>query len=415
MKRLLLLSLILFNSSFLIHQSALAQAPGKFKYQAVVRDANGAAVQNENVNIRFQIYNAPAGGTVVYQEDFPPPTGGQPVNTGNFGVVNLEVGGSATVGDLATLEWGSGAYYANIQMRPASGGTYADISDTRAQLVSVPYALYAASAGATGQPVSITGAGATTVTGSFPSFTVSSTDENTTYTAGAGIAISGSNVISNSAPNTDQNLTLSGNTLALSGSTPASVTLNFTVNGSEVSLNGTPVFTVPNLTPAGTIVAFGGTTAPAGWVMCDGASYSTGGQYANLFAAIGSAFGGSGNNFNVPDFRGRFLRGHDGSADRDPDKASRTAMNLGGLTGNNVGSVQGDAFQGHWHQVSARSGSFASGSFFNLTNGYSNGSAPNGAGSGEARNIISDNVNGTPRVSSETRPVNAYVNYIIKL
>jgi hypothetical protein len=41
------------------------------------------------------------------------------------------------------------------------------------------------------QTVSITGSGATTVSGTYPSFTISSTDNNTTYTAGSGLALSG--------------------------------------------------------------------------------------------------------------------------------------------------------------------------------------------------------------------------------
>jgi len=49
--------------------------------------------------------------------------------------------------------------------------------------------------------------------------------------------------------------------------------------------------------------------APAGWLMCDGSSYARVGQYANLFAAIGTAYGGSGTTFNVPDLRGRVMVG----------------------------------------------------------------------------------------------------------
>jgi hypothetical protein len=56
------------------------------------------------------------------------------------------------------------------------------------------------------QTVTITGGGATSVTGTYPSFTVSSTD--TTYTAGTGISINGSNVIANTAP--DQTVTITG-------------------------------------------------------------------------------------------------------------------------------------------------------------------------------------------------------------
>jgi microcystin-dependent protein len=63
-------------------------------------------------------------------------------------------------------------------------------------------------------------------------------------------------------------------------------------------------------TPLGTINAFGGSTAPEGWLLCQGQAISRT-TYADLFAVIGTAFGaGDGSTtFNVPDLRGEFLRG----------------------------------------------------------------------------------------------------------
>jgi microcystin-dependent protein len=57
-------------------------------------------------------------------------------------------------------------------------------------------------------------------------------------------------------------------------------------------------------TPAGSMIDFAGSTAPTGWLMCDGSSYSAT-SYPALFAVIGYTWGGSGPNFNVPDMRGR--------------------------------------------------------------------------------------------------------------
>lgn len=60
------------------------------------------------------------------------------------------------------------------------------------------------------------------------------------------------------------------------------------------------------LIPAGTMVLFGGTSAPSGWLLCDGSAYSRT-TYAALFAAIGTTWGvgDGGTTFNVPDLRGR--------------------------------------------------------------------------------------------------------------
>lgn len=59
--------------------------------------------------------------------------------------------------------------------------------------------------------------------------------------------------------------------------------------------------------PIGMITMFGGSAAPVGWALCNGASKSTTDPaYAALFAVVGYAYGGSGANFNLPDLRGRF-------------------------------------------------------------------------------------------------------------
>ena len=48
-------------------------------------------------------------------------------------------------------------------------------------------------------------------------------------------------------------------------------------------------------------------TEKTGWLLCDGASYSTT-DYPELFAVIGYTFGGSEDNFNVPNYKGKFLQ-----------------------------------------------------------------------------------------------------------
>ena len=64
--------------------------------------------------------------------------------------------------------------------------------------------------------------------------------------------------------------------------------------------------------PPGAIIPYGGSSAPSGYLMCDGTSYAQA-SYAALYAIIGTTYGGSGGNFNVPDLRGKFPLGHSGS------------------------------------------------------------------------------------------------------
>jgi len=62
--------------------------------------------------------------------------------------------------------------------------------------------------------------------------------------------------------------------------------------------------------PSGVVFPFAGATAPYGYLICDGRAVSRT-DYAQLFSAIGTAHGvGDGSTtFNLPDYRGNFLRG----------------------------------------------------------------------------------------------------------
>lgn len=79
-----------------------------------------------------------------------------------------------------------------------------------------------------------------------------------------------------------------------------------------------------NLLPAGVIWLYGGTAAPTGWLLCDGASLLRS-SFADLFTAIGTAYGAAdGTHFNVPDLRQRFPLGK---------ATSGTGATLGGTGG----------------------------------------------------------------------------------
>lgn len=60
--------------------------------------------------------------------------------------------------------------------------------------------------------------------------------------------------------------------------------------------------------PVGMIMPFGGEVAPAGYLMCDGSSYLAS-DYPELFAQIGYYYGGSDDNFNVPNLYNRVVVG----------------------------------------------------------------------------------------------------------
>lgn len=150
--------------------------------------------------------------------------------------------------------------------------------------------------------------------------------------------------------------------------------------------------------PTGSIIAYGGRIIPNGWLLCDGSSVSRI-TYNRLFTTIDSVWGnGNGiSTFHLPDLRGQFLRGVSGSSSNDPDANSRTAKNSNGNLGNNIGSFQTDELKSHTHSFSTTSQS-----------GFPNVNLPNGS-YGYPGNAVTNYTGG-----NETRPVNAYVYYIIK-
>jgi microcystin-dependent protein len=154
------------------------------------------------------------------------------------------------------------------------------------------------------------------------------------------------------------------------------------------------------MTPIGVVEMYAGTTAPFGYLVCDG-SLVLRATYPELFAVCGTAFGFTNTaNFRLPDLRGRFVRMVDGGAGLDPNAATRTAMNTGGATGNNLGSVQADELKSHNHTVKFTPQGANPENFDEAIIGDGNG--------------FPANVNATFTGGSETRPVNAYLNFIIK-
>jgi microcystin-dependent protein len=104
----------------------------------------------------------------------------------------------------------------------------------------------------------------------------------------------------------------------------------------------------------GEIITFAGTTCPTFSLAADGSAVSRT-TYSSLFTAISTRYGaGDGSTtFNLPDYRGYFLRGWDNGAGRDTGSSSRTNSG-GGITGDNVGTKQGDQNAAHTHTLSQR-------------------------------------------------------------
>lgn len=139
----------------------------------------------------------------------------------------------------------------------------------------------------------------------------------------------------------------------------------------------------------GDIIMRSNSTVSTAYFECDGATKDTTAE-ADLFAAIGYVYGGSGANFNLPDLRGQFPRGWDHGAGVDPDAGTRTG-------GDTVGSTQADEFKSHIHTKDSYGPQYA-GAASGVYGVYANTS---GSSTGSAG-------------GNETRPVNTNVMFAIK-
>lgn len=90
--------------------------------------------------------------------------------------------------------------------------------------------------------------------------------------------------------------------------------------------------TIAALVPAGVATAFAGSSAPTGWLICDGTSLARSGMYANLFAAIGTTYGSvDGTHFTLPDLRGYTVYGYK-SSDTNFDTLNTPSVYVGEKT-----------------------------------------------------------------------------------
>lgn len=189
-----------------------------------------------------------------------------------------------------------------------------------------------------------------------------------------------------------------------------------------------PFFVRPGFgdAPVGSVLAFAGTlgsvgSSPAGaphttspleawgWMYCDGRTLLTH-LYPELFAALGYVYGGSGAQFKIPDLRGYFLRGTGTGSQVDPDQSQRTVPPGGQGEAAGVGSIQQFAMQTHEHVYDS-----APAPATPSQQGTAAGapSATQTLTSGGPTSSLAPP--GNVKVSQfETRPVNVYVNYIIK-
>ena len=117
----------------------MAQVPGAFNYQAMVRNTTGQVLPDQNVSLKISIVKGILPGTVAYSEV-------HNTSTNAYGMINLQIGtGTVLSGDMNAIEWDQDIYHLRVEMDPSGGTNYAEMGTSR--ILSVPYALFS---GATG-------------------------------------------------------------------------------------------------------------------------------------------------------------------------------------------------------------------------------------------------------------------------
>ena len=153
----------------------------------------------------------------------------------------------------------------------------------------------------------------------------------------------------------------------------------------------------------GQIIEFPSNLIPSNTLLCDGSEISRD-TYSELFSVINTIYGeGDGSTtFNIPDYRGTFLRCTGGNAAE-------------------LGTAQGDAIRNITGQVSVRPGAqstttiiSANGAFsINLDGGSSAGSGYSGGGGSPKADILLFSAADIVPTANENRPVNYAVNVCI--
>lgn len=311
--------LVLFLVFFV--RSVLAQSPQQISYQGVARNASGTLLSNSTIAVKFDIHQGSVSGNIIFSEAHQGSTG---LITNSFGLFTTSIG---SINNLSVVNWSAGPFFIEVSIDPLNGTDYNSVGTQ--QLMSVPYALYAEKAGnvtptptlsinapnvitnpsagiysitipsstvySAGQDISITsgtisnlapdrivtltGTGATTITGSYPTFTVSSTIPpgsvtptitgtgattvtgtypsltiNTpvaqTYTAGSGIGISGG-IITNTSPAVTPTLSVVGNSISITpGNTQLLPDYSLTPGNTNLTVNQTgTAYTLTPVTP----------------------------------------------------------------------------------------------------------------------------------------------------------------------
>ncbi|MBL0018415.1 MAG: hypothetical protein IPP17_18745 [Bacteroidetes bacterium] len=186
MKKSILLLAVLLLTTIATWAQGVPQA---LNYQAVARDAAGTILANQAIRLKINILQGGAFGPVQYSET-------HSATTNQFGLFALKVGrGTPVTGTFSNVPWTQADQWLQVEMDPNGGNNFFLMGSS--ELISVPYALYAERVGIVNLALNdLTDVNTVGVTpGQILSWNgtnwVPVNDQNTTYTAGTGLTLTG--------------------------------------------------------------------------------------------------------------------------------------------------------------------------------------------------------------------------------
>lgn len=117
---------------------SFAQVPQMMSYQAVVRGSDNNLVVNQQISMRVSILQGSAEGDAIYTET-------HSATTNANGLVSIEIGNGTSNDEFSTINWANGPYFVKTETDVNGGENYEIVGVS--QLLSVPYAMYAQTAG----------------------------------------------------------------------------------------------------------------------------------------------------------------------------------------------------------------------------------------------------------------------------
>ena len=174
---------------------------------------------------------------------------------------------------------------------------------------------------------------------------------------------------------------------------------------------------LPQAVPTGSVHIMATTTAPSGYLKCNGAAVSRT-TYADLFAIIGTTHGeGDGSStFNVPDLRGEFVRGWDDSRGVDSGRSFASSQSSANLQHNHTATATSTSSvtdPGHFHNVAYSNSDSGDGVIEESGVGLS-GYEPTETATTGITVSTSTSVSVANAGGSEARPRNIAMMYVIK-